>query len=347
MICFRKQKTYIRVDGKSLPTFGCWITMTSNRVNRVQRSLIKSAFLSFFISVLFCFPARAQATDTVLMVLSSTAVPYQKAAASLTLSLADDHIKSVTVISEDIASKSYKLLEKQYSPNIWVAIGSRAAAQVNKLLPPSKPLVYCMVVDPQKAGIDPRRRQIAGVSIVKSIPEQFAIIKTAMPTLDSIAMLYRSSSQQSMQTLSDVKKQLPKNWTLEAVDIDSMKSQAAAIQELFGRKSDLIWTTADSSIYNRAIVKSLLLASLRHGTPVFGFSGSFVKAGALFGLDADPVTQGEFAASIVKGCLGLPTERPCLLASGVTLSVNLVVAKRLGITLSDKMLAKATIVSSP
>ncbi len=336
------------MDGNNPPSIpGYLISMTSKPVNRLQQSLMKSAYVSIFISALFCLPAGVQAAQTVLVVLSSSAVPYQKAAASLELSLADDHIKSVTVVSEDIASKSYEFLQKQYSPDMWVAIGSRAAAQVNSLLPSSSALVYCMVVDPQKAGIDPRRRQIAGVSVVKSISEQFAIIKTAMPALDSIGMLYRSSSQKSMQTLSDVKKQLPKNWTLEAVDIDAMKSQAAAIQELFWRKSDLIWTTADSSIYNRAIVKSLLLASLRHGIPVFGFSGSFVKAGALFGLEADPVTQGEFTASIVKGCLGLPTKKHCYLASGVTLSVNLVVAKRLGITLSDKMLAKATVVNSP
>ncbi len=321
--------------------------MTIKRDNRTQQFVMKGGFLAFLIAVLFCLPVRAQAIDRVLMVLSSAAAPYQDAAASLQLSLADDKIKSAIVISEDIGPQSYELLQNQYSPIIWVAIGSRAAAQVNKLLPPSKPLVYCMVVDPQKVGIDPTRGQVAGVSVVKSIREQFTIIKMAMPTLDSIGMLYRSSSQQSMQTLNDVKQQLPKGWDLEAVDIDSMKSQAAAIQELFERKSDLVWTTADSSIYNRAIVKSLLLASLRSGTPVFGFSGSFVKAGALFGLDADPVAQGEFAASLVKGCLGLTNEKVCLLASGVTLSVNLVVADRLGITLSDELLTKATIVSSP
>jgi hypothetical protein len=38
---------------------------------------------------------------------------------------------------------------------------------------------------------------------------------------------------------------------------------------------------------------------LRNGVPVFGFSGSFLKAGALLGLDADPVLQGQYAASLV------------------------------------------------
>ena len=321
--------------------------MTNRSKNRAQHPAVAGFLWGVFSLLLSCIPLWAHAADTVLLVLSSDAAPYRTAATALQLSLAADNLQSVTVVSEDIAFKSFDALQKKYNPIRWVAIGSRAAARVNKLLPPTMPLIYCMVVSPQKVGIDPDRGQVAGVSVVKSVQEQFAIIKAAMPPLDSIAMLYRSGSEQSMQTLNDVKKQLPKGWKLEAVDIDSMKSQAAAIKELFERKSDLIWTSADSSIYNRAIVKSLLLASLRSGTPVFGFSGSFVKAGALLGLDADPETQGKFAASLVKRCLGLSDKRACLMASGVTLSVNLAVADRLGITLSDELLAKATIVSTP
>ena len=292
-------------------------------------------------------PSQTEAADDILLVLSSDAAPYQKAASALALSLASDNLNTVAVYSSEIASQEYGAIQQKYEAAIWVAIGSRAASQLNALLPPSKPLVYCMVANPGKVGINPGRTQVAGVSIVKSIREQFGIIKTAMPSLKSIAMLYRSSSLKSQQMLTDVKKQLPAGWTLEAVDIDAMESQAAAIKELFDRKSDLIWTSADSSIYNRAIIKSLLLASLRSGTPVFGFSGSFVKAGALLGLDAKPVTQGKFAARLVRRCLGLTTERVCLFSSGVTLSVNLVVADRLGITLSDEILAMADIVSAP
>jgi len=335
------------VNNNYSPLYGYSVNMTNRSKNRAQRLVMKGILWGILVLVLSCIPLQTYAADTVLLVLSSDAAPYRTAATALQLSLADENVQSVTVISEEIAFKSFDAMQKKYAPIRWVAIGSRAAAQVNRLLPPTMPLVYCMVVNPQKVGIDPARGQVAGVSVVKSVQEQFAIIKIAMPALDSIAMLYRSSSEQSLQTLNDVKKQLPKGWKLEAVDIDSKKSQAAAIKELFERKSDLIWTTADSSIYNRAIVKSLLLASLRSGTPVFGFSGSFVKAGALLGLDADPETQGKFAASLVKRCMGLSKEQGCLMASGVTLAVNLVVADRLGITLSDELLAKANIVSTP
>lgn len=323
--------------------------MMNKQERRAKQTAMAGIIWAFFTVLWCCIPlyAQAQNNDQVLLVLSSEALPYKQAAASLELSLSDKNIKSAIVVSGDIASKSFAALEKQYSPTMWVAIGSRAASQVNKILPSSMPLVFCMVVNPQKVGIDPARRQVAGVTVVKSVREQFSIIETALPSISSIGMLYRSTSKHSVETLEDVKNQLPQGWNLEAVDIDSMKSQAAAIKELFERKSDLIWTSADSSIYNRAIIQSLLLASLRSGTPVFGFSGSFVKAGALLGLDADPGTQGEFAASLVLNCLGLKDEKICLLTSGVTLSVNLAVADRFGITLSEELLAKATIVSTP
>jgi len=321
--------------------------MKHQQVNKTDKMARMKIFWILLSAILCCYPVHVFAADQVLLALSSDALPYRQAATSLELALADANIKSVTILSRELESKSFDVLQKQYSPSMWVAIGSRAAAQVNKLIPPTVPLVYCMVVDPQKVGIDPARGHVTGVSVVKPVLEQFSIIKTAMPALDSIAMLYRSTSEQSVQTLNNVKKQLPKGWKLEAVDIDSMKSQAAAIQELFERKSDLVWTSADSSIYNRAIVKSILLTSLRSGIPVFGFSGSFVKAGALLGLDADPATQGKYAASLVKRCLRLVGDESCALASGVTLSVNLVVADRLGITLSDELLTKANIVSTP
>ena len=289
----RSEKHILHVN-ENRPSFSIDIVnMAYQQASRARGVARKKVLWIFVATLLCCLSIQAQAADQVLLVLSSDALPYRQAATSLELSLADQKIKSVTVISQELESQSYDVLQKQYLPIIWVAIGSRAAAQVNKLIPHTVPLVYCMVVNPQKVGIDPARGLVAGVSVVKPVVEQFSIIKTAMPTLDSIAMLYRSTSEQSVQTLNDVKKQLPKGWKLEAVDIDSMKSQAAAIQELFERKSDLVWTSADSSIYNRAIVKSLLLASLRSGIPVFGFSGSFVKAGALLGLDADPVTQGK------------------------------------------------------
>lgn len=159
-----------------------------------------------------------------------------------------------------------------------------------------------------------------------------------------MGMLYRTSSPKSVKTLDEVSKELPPSWQLEAVDVDEAGSMAEAIQKLVRKKVGIIWTMADSSIYNRGTVKALLLSSLRNQIPVFGFSGSFVKAGALLGLDADPSLQGQYAASLVRDALvqSKAQRQPAL--PGVTLAINLVVAERLGISLPEEVIARAHVI---
>lgn len=292
--------------------------------------------------ILSCFSGPAQATEEIYLVLSSEALPYQQAADALQSSLKSENLPSRIIASEKLENISTQLLQQKYTAKLWVAIGSRAASQLNELLPLTTILVYCMVADPERIGLEGDREKVAGVSVTKPIWEQFEIIGEAIPGLRSIGLLYRSSSEQSMRMLTEVTGELPRGWQLEAVDVDGMQTMGAAIQELVTRKVDLIWTRADSSIYNRATVKSLLLASLRNGVPVFGFSSSFVKAGALLGLTADPVLQGQYVASLILSCLGLDGTNSCLFTSGAQLSVNMAVAERLGIVLSEELLIQAS-----
>lgn len=312
-----------------------------NRAVRIPRAGVVLACIGIILSC-FSVPTQAQAVDEIYLVLSSEALPYRLAADALQSSLQSENLPNRILSSEKLEGLTTQLLQKQYPSKLWVAIGSRAASQLNKLLPLSTRLVYCMVADPAKIGLAEDRELVAGVSVTKPIWEQFAIIGDAIPDLHSIGLLYRSSSQPSMQMLVEVTEELPKGWKLEAVDVDAMSTMGLAIQELVARNVDLIWTKADSSIYNRATVKSLLLASLRNGVPVFGFSRSFVKAGALLGLTADPIMQGQYAASLILNCLGVDEQNNCLFTSGVKLSVNKVVADRLGIVLPEALLIQAS-----
>lgn len=289
--------------------------------------------------VLLCFSLLCSLTSAwasssvVYLVLSSEARPYQQAADALVVSLEKQDVRARVFVAKKLIRIAPDYASDFYKKAVWVAIGSRSAALLYEVLPAKTSLVYCMVANPGKIGLLGGRENVAGVSVTKPVQEQFAIIAKAMPTLRTIAMLYRSSSVKSMLTLADVKANLPASWKLEAIDVDTAESMAAAITDLFRRSPDLIWTMADSSIYNRATVNSLLLTSLRQQVPVFGFSGSFVKAGALLGLNADPVLQGEYAASLVIGKLrGKPQNSP-VISSGVTVAVNQVVADRLGISL--------------
>ncbi|WP_153304927.1 ABC transporter substrate-binding protein [Desulfocapsa sulfexigens] len=304
--------------------------------------ILRAGKIVVLLGLFFLFSAgNALASHTVFVVLSSEAEPYRQAADALTASLAKKDISTREFLSDTLSGQTPEFVSTTHKTKMWVAVGSRAAAYLSHVLPKSALLVYCMVADPENIGLENGRKNITGVSVTKPVKEQFAIIQKAMPDLGAIAMLYRSSSIKSMTTLVEVKTNLPANWTLEAVDVDRYDSMADAIAELYSRDAGMIWTMADSAIYNRATVNSLLLSSLRQQVPVFGFSGSFVKAGALLGLDANPVLQGEYAAALVVEGLEkkLLTEKP--ICSGVTIAVNVVVAERLGISLPSVVVDKA------
>ncbi len=322
--------------------------MEMHKPKKRKRVLVSAgqvlACLCFFF---LCFSTNVLAAASVSLVLSSDAAPYRQAAEALKSSLSKKDIQISEYLLKDISDLSSPVLSVAKVSQVWVAIGSRAASYLNAQLPGTTSLVYCMVADPEKIGLESGRKMVAGVALTKPLQEQFAVIHKAMPNLHSIGMLYRSSSVASMQTLADVKKILPGTWRLEAVDVDKLDSMAGAIQELFQHDVGMVWTMADSTIYNRATVKSLLLASLRNQTPVFGFSGSFVKAGALLGLEADPSLQGRYAASLVLNGLGgdLQNTRPH--SDGVRFAVNMVVADRLGIALSEDLLRQVSAVGAP
>lgn len=293
--------------------------------------------------LLLCVPCNGATVHNVNLVLSSEAVPYREAAEALQRALAEQDVVTREFTLEAMIKREPSLsLEKQ--AEVWVAIGSRAADYLNFSLPDSISLVYCMVADPEKIGLKSGRKKIAGVSVTTSVQEQFAIIHQAMPNLLSIGLLYRTSSNKSVKILDEVAKQLPSSWQLEAIDVDAAGSMAEAIQKLVRKKVGIIWTMADSSIYNKATVKALLLASLRNQIPVFGFSGSFVKAGALLGLDADPSLQGQYAAALVRDALIQSTKQFEPVPPGVTLAINMIVADRLGISLPEEVIDRAHVI---
>ncbi len=313
--------------------------------NQKKHVVMRGTFsVLFSFMLLFLVAGNGHAAQDVVLVLSSGATPYRKAADTLNNSLIEQDLSVRVLLTERLARQDSSTLTQRYAARLWVAIGSRAASYLHRVLPASITLVYCMVAEPAKVGLEDGRKKIAGVSVTKSVKEQIDIIREALPEVRSVAMLYRSSSMKSRQSLSDMKEHLPEGWILESVDIDKADSMAEAIGELFRKDTDLIWTIADSAIYNRATVNSLLLSSLRQQVPVFGFSGSFVKAGAVLGLGTSPALQGEYAATLVLDLLHGKTVASDPVSCGVSLMINKVVADRLGISFPPDVLARASII---
>ena len=282
-----------------------------------------------------CAPAYA---EEVFAVLSSDAAPYEAAGETLKKELGSSGLKVRTLELKDFDDGALKKALTDATTR-FVAIGSDAAVALQKRVPASHVLVYCMVSDPAGLGLTAGRASY-GVDTLVPLKTQIELIDEALPKTRMVGMLYRSDSAESVKLQQSVQAALPAGWTLEAVAADKSSSMSKAVDTLFDRKIDVVWTAPDSALYDQATVRSLLLASLRRKIPVFGYSLAFVKAGALLGVAIDPQTQGKQAANLLDRVRAGKIAAPVVESPEFEIAVNLIVAERISVTLPEKLISK-------
>ncbi|MCC6863095.1 MAG: hypothetical protein IT158_31255 [Bryobacterales bacterium] len=86
------------------------------------------------------------------------------------------------------------------------------------------------------------------------------------------------------------------------VDCPGPEGLLSSFNSLAG-KVDFVLALPDSSLYNGATVRPLILASLDRRLPIIGFSSSFVRAGAALGVYPDFRGVGEQTAEMAARCL--------------------------------------------
>lgn len=290
--------------------------------------------------LLFLVVAPSPSSEVVI-VISADLPPYRQAQEALTTSLTSEHCQVVTL--EQITTDSSKL---STNADCVVAIGSAAAIWLHERKSPIPPLIYCMVSDPLTAGLQ-KTPVTMGVSTDIPPDQQIQLITETLPQARIIGRLYRQADQQSREAMESARALLPQGWKLETVAIDLQESPAAAIDLLLSRNVDVVWTTPDTAIWNEATVRSLLLTTLRRRVPVFGFSTAFVRAGALLGVGLEPATQGKQAAALVRDVLNKKTMTNAVTAPIFDLSLNLVVAQKLSLTLPPTVVQRAKHIFQP
>jgi putative tryptophan/tyrosine transport system substrate-binding protein len=339
---------------------------------------LRCASLAAWACTVALSPGRLQGA-TVVIVMSGEESPYVAArdAASKAL-IAGGH--SVQVIQlRDLSKEAQASLEG--TVNVYLAIGTKAATAIHETVKAPALLAYCMVPAPVRLGLA-QAAPASGISMDVPTGAQIDLVRKALPKAKVIGLLYHSDVPASLALMKDLEQALPKDLRLLSVPVDKHPSVASAIEALLDRRPDLIWTAADSAVYDTAAIRALLLASVRRQVPVLGFSVPFVKAGALLGTGIDPRTQGEQAAALVTEMLRLPaagargasappggaTPAPSaasapspppgeansqpatshrVLPPKFEIAVNLVVAQRLSIEVPAEVIEKASAVFRP
>jgi putative ABC transport system substrate-binding protein len=293
---------------------------------------------------LICCAQGAKAADVVI-VRTSDAEPYAQAETALRQQL-EVSGKTCSIKSLLAREASDKGIEASIGrPDVVVAVGTAAAKWLHKQLPADVKLTYCMVSNPADATLL-QGHTCLGITTDVPIGEQLKLVAEALPKARAIGLMYRSDTAEGKNALAELKKNLPQDWRVEALAVNDYPTVGAAIDSLLSKQIDIVWTSADSKLYDTACVRTLLLSAVRARIPVWGYSLGFVRAGALVGVGVEPADQGRQAADLVAGLLKEPgTFKTGAVAPGhFEIAVNKIVADQIGVDLPDSLSRRAAFV---
>jgi len=201
-----------------------------------------------------------------------------------------------TQILDTIKASNFRLM---------VAIGTQAAIFLKANFP-DVPLVFCLVVNPEKLGL--KGDNIAGVPLNVPVREQFALLRTIFKKAKRLGVLY---TQPANDVLINSARSIAadENMTLVAAPITSSQDIQKAMTDLIG-KCDALWIPPDPSLNSEEVIRYIGTTSLSRQIPIVGPNDRFVRAGAIFSLSVDAVEVGRAAGDLANKILqGTPASR--------------------------------------
>lgn len=210
----------------------------------------------------------------------------------------------------------------------------------------SKPVVFTYVYDPIAAGAgESRTEHIANITGVGSFPpieKAIDLIQELKPGVKAIGTLYNSSEANSRKVVSVAREVFAqRGLKLEEVTVTSSNEVFQAAQALTSRDVDALWISGDNTalLGFEGVVKAAEDAKL----PLVINDPEFVDRGALAAAGLGWYQSGYAAGKLVSQVLlgDTPENMPIEEVAVETLSVNFEVARRLGVTFSPDLLARA------
>jgi len=230
-------------------------------------------------------------------------------------------------------------------PNVIVPI-STPSAQAVVSATRDIPVVFTAVSDPLGAqlvkNMDKPGGNVTGLSDMSPVAEHVALIKEILPNAKSIGYLYNSGEANSVSLLAVLKTEAEKAGlkVVESAATKSAEVQGAA-RALVGR-ADAIYIPTDNTIISA--LEGAVAVAEESKLPLFTADTDSVSRGAIAALgfnyyDVGKQT-GEIVVRILKG--ENPGDIPVKVAAGSDLVVNKGAATRMGVTLPESVLKRAT-----
>lgn len=191
------------------------------------------------------------------------------------------------------------------------------------------PIVYCMVINPDRFSLS--GNNLTGVSLNISSFEAIRRLRELFPEAKKIGILYDPA-----KTKKTVEKdmQIAQTWgfTLTTKEVSSIKEMPDAFREI-QNEIDLLWLIPDSTVVTPESLEFIFLKSFENRIPVIAFSKELLSRGAVLTFTPDyhsiGVEAGQVAKQILQG--KSPADKPVSSVQKLHTSINLMVAKKMGI----------------
>jgi putative ABC transport system substrate-binding protein len=301
----------------------------------VVRNLLLLTFFSVFLMLGHGFAGAGQ---EIVAVQSARVAPYEEAIKGFK-SVCDAKIKRLFVPE----LQGDEVLEKihEIKPDMILAIGMDGLSKVRGIK--DIPVVYLMVLDPQP--IVAGKTNITGVSMNVPQEKQLVTLLKALPNVKTVGILY---DPDRTGALAKKAREAAGKTGIDLItrEVRRSKDVPLLIEDMRG-KIDVFWMIPDVTVITRETIEFLLLFSFESNTPILTFAEKYVELGALMSIGIDAFDMGcqagEMAKKILSG--GNIMSIQGVDARKAVISVNLKVARKLGITIDKGIIGKAKIIN--
>jgi len=286
---------------------------------------------------LIMLQVAAAAGQEAVVVQSARFAPYEEALKGFQSVCRTDITR--IVISElernDVVERINKI-----NPDVIIAIGMDALTKVKTIK--DTPIVYLMILNPR--SIISGEKNISGVSMHIPHERQLLVLSKVLPHVKRVGLVYDPDQtgyfmERARETAASMGIELIAN------EVHSSRDAPSSIKDLEG-KIDAFWMIPDTTVITPETVEFLLIFSLENKTPILTFSEKYVELGALISICTDPLDMGSQAGEMANRILSEKdyayVERTD--ARKEIIYINLKIAKNLGITIDDELLAGARII---
>ncbi|MES2584379.1 MAG: ABC transporter substrate binding protein [Pseudomonadota bacterium] len=260
--------------------------------------------LGFFCILLLAglsFHCRAWAEEAVTVVLSEDGGAYAEFASQLGIALGQASGAKTPLRVVILNNLKDEPPTRSAASQLLVAVGTPAMAAMARK-PPNVPVLNVLVPRASFRSVARTNARTQDSKLFSAVffdqpwARQLALIRHAVPGRRVGILLGKDSAELSASLLAAAREaQMVASIEMVADEADLLP----ALKRLLPN-SDALLAVPDATIYNRSNIATILLTSYRAKVPLFGFSPSYVKAGAVAAVFSQPGQIAQQVAEIIQ-----------------------------------------------